>query len=226
MTDNFMMITATAAKMIVIAYNGHYADDDNDVDDDDDVDDDHDDDDDDDYDDSISFTKSHGALSCESNENKSKREDGKKTVIEANDELITEKRAAFFFGGGGGGGVCRPLPGTKHHTCCPKAHQAGQRGNREHHSVIVRRRTRLFMTDLFSMKELKDALKKVKTRKAPGPDGITGEMLKHLGACSRSVLLQIFNHSWMQSGNRLLLYQFQRKAKTRRTLAAIAPSVF
>ena len=38
----------------------------------------------------------------------------------------------------------------------------------------------------------------VKTRKAPGPDGITGEMLKHLGACSRAVLLMIFNHSWMK----------------------------
>ena len=48
------------------------------------------------------------------------------------------------------------------------------------------------------MKELKDALKKVQTRKAPGPDGITGEMLKHLGACSRAVLLKIFNHSWMK----------------------------
>ena len=54
------------------------------------------------------------------------------------------------------------------------------------------------MTDPFSMKELKDALKKVKTRKAPGPDGITGKTLKHLGACSRTVLLKIFNHSWMK----------------------------
>ena len=51
------------------------------------------------------------------------------------------------------------------------------------------------MTDPFSTKELKDALKKVKTKKAPGPDGITEEMLEHLGACSRAVLLKIFNHS-------------------------------
>ena len=34
------------------------------------------------------------------------------------------------------------------------------------------------ITDPFSMKEVKDSLKKVKTRKAPGPDGITGVMLK------------------------------------------------
>ena len=54
------------------------------------------------------------------------------------------------------------------------------------------------MTDPFSIKELKDALKKMKTKKAPGPDGITGERLKHLGACSRAVLLKIFNHSWIK----------------------------
>ena len=54
------------------------------------------------------------------------------------------------------------------------------------------------MTEPFSMKELKDAMKKVKTRKAPGPDGITGELLKHLGACSRAVLQKTFNHSWMK----------------------------
>ena len=54
------------------------------------------------------------------------------------------------------------------------------------------------MTDSVHMKELKDALKKAKTRKALGPGGITGEMLKHLGACSRAVLLKIVNHSWMK----------------------------
>ena len=48
------------------------------------------------------------------------------------------------------------------------------------------------------MKELKDALKKAKTRKAPGLDGITGEMLKYIRACSRAVLLKIFNHNWMK----------------------------
>ena len=39
------------------------------------------------------------------------------------------------------------------------------------------------------VKKRKDALKKLKTRKAPGPDGITGEILKNIGACSRAVLL-------------------------------------
>ena len=43
-----------------------------------------------------------------------------------------------------------------------------------------------------------DELKKMKTKKALGPDGTTGEMLKHLGACSRAVLLKIFNQSWIK----------------------------
>ena len=87
------------------------------------------------------------------------------------------------------------------------------------------------MTDPFSIKELKDALKKVKTKKAPGPDGITGELLKHLRACSRAVLLKIFNHSWIKGvvpavWKEPSSYQFLRKEKTRRTLAVTAPSVY
>ena len=48
------------------------------------------------------------------------------------------------------------------------------------------------------MRHVKDTLKKVKIRTAPGPDGITGEMLKHLGAFPRAVLLEMFNHSWIK----------------------------
>ena len=66
------------------------------------------------------------------------------------------------------------------------------------------------MTDPFSIKELKDALKKMKTKKAPGPDGITGEMLKYLGACSRAVLLKIFNHSWIKGGSTCSLERGRR----------------
>lgn len=52
------------------------------------------------------------------------------------------------------------------------------------------------MSEPFTMKELKQGIRKLKPKKAPGPDGITGDMLKHLGPASRTVLLQIFNHSW------------------------------
>ena len=52
------------------------------------------------------------------------------------------------------------------------------------------------MTEPFNMKELKQGIRKLKPKKAPGPDGVTSDMLKHLGPASRSTLLQIFNDSW------------------------------
>ena len=54
------------------------------------------------------------------------------------------------------------------------------------------------MSDLLTMKELKQAIRKLKSKKAPGPDGITGDMLKHLGPAAKTVLLQIFNQSWSE----------------------------
>ena len=37
---------------------------------------------------------------------------------------------------------------------------------------------------------------KMKEKKAPGPDGITNEMLKHLGPGAKRTLLRIYNQSW------------------------------
>ena len=48
----------------------------------------------------------------------------------------------------------------------------------------------------FSMAELEAQLVTTKLKKAPGPDGITNEMLRHLGAGSKAELLRIFNSSW------------------------------
>jgi len=44
--------------------------------------------------------------------------------------------------------------------------------------------------------ELDEALTKLKKKKAPGPDGITNEMLIHLGKDAKKVLLKIYNQSW------------------------------
>ena len=53
----------------------------------------------------------------------------------------------------------------------------------------------LFEEDL-TKKELKQALRKIKQKKAPGPDKIHGEMLKRLGAKGKDVLLQLINSTW------------------------------
>ena len=107
-----------------------------------------------------------------------------KTVIEANNELITEKRAANVF--------ADPYQEqSTTHVARERIKEVGEETENIILSSYCEERD-CSMTDPFSMKELKDALKKVKTKKAPGPDGITGEMLKHLEACSRAVLLKIF----------------------------------
>ena len=89
-----------------------------------------------------------------------------KTVIEANDELITEKRAANVF--------------ADLYRVQSITHVAQERiklVKEETESIILSaygEARDCSMTDPFSMKGLKDALKKVKTKKAPGPNGITG----------------------------------------------------
>ena len=113
-----------------------------------------------------------------------------KTVIEANNELITEKRAVNVFAD------LYQEQSTTH-----VAREGIKEVREETENIVLSsygEERDCSMTDPFSTKVLKDALKKMKTKKAPGPDGITGEMLKHLRACSRAVLLKIFNHSWIK----------------------------
>ena len=52
------------------------------------------------------------------------------------------------------------------------------------------------ITECLTLRELEEALKKMKQKKAPGPDGITNEMLKHLGPGAKRTLLRINNQSW------------------------------
>ena len=54
----------------------------------------------------------------------------------------------------------------------------------------------LCMSECLTLQELEEALKKMKQKKAPGPDGITNEMLKHLGPGAKRTLLRIYNQSW------------------------------
>jgi ribonuclease HI len=52
------------------------------------------------------------------------------------------------------------------------------------------------MCQPFTKPELKRALWTLKTKKAPGPDGVSNEMLKWLGPRARNCLLDLINHSW------------------------------
>ena len=114
-----------------------------------------------------------------------------KTVTEANNELIAQKSKCFA-------DLYQEQSTT--HVAWERIKQVRV----ETENIILSsysEERNCSMTDPFSMKELKDTLNKVKTRKSLRPDGITGEMLKHLGAYPRAALLKIFNHSWMKGGS-------------------------
>ena len=48
----------------------------------------------------------------------------------------------------------------------------------------------------FSMEALVLEISRLQLKKAPGPDGISNEMLRHLGPVARGALLDIINRSW------------------------------
>lgn len=54
------------------------------------------------------------------------------------------------------------------------------------------------MSQRLTLHELQTALRQLKTKKSPGPDGVTNEMLTHLGNSAKCKLLDIYNHSWTQ----------------------------
>ena len=113
-----------------------------------------------------------------------------KTVIETNNELIYQEESC----------KCFFQTFTWNRTPLMFPESALSRSERKQNTILSSygEERDCSMTDSIHMKELKDALKKVKTRKALGQGGITGEMLKHLETCSRAVLLKIVNHSWMK----------------------------
>lgn len=111
-----------------------------------------------------------------------------KTVIEQNHQLKTEKAAANIFA---------ELYQEENSIHMPR--QRVRQVREETAEVLLSDPSGAddsCMSEAFSMRELKQGIRKLKSKKAPGPDGVTGDMLKHLGPSSREMLLQIFNHSW------------------------------
>ena len=52
------------------------------------------------------------------------------------------------------------------------------------------------MTSDFSIHELNCAIRQLKNKKAQGKDGISNEMILHLGSLAKQKLLDIYNHAW------------------------------
>ena len=51
------------------------------------------------------------------------------------------------------------------------------------------------LNSILKISELNSAIRNLKPKKAPGPVGLSGDMLKHLGLIARKTLLEIFNRS-------------------------------
>jgi len=51
-------------------------------------------------------------------------------------------------------------------------------------------------TKEFNTCELHQAINKLKNKKAPGPDQIHPEFIKHLGEKAKQKLLEFYNHVW------------------------------
>ena len=86
------------------------------------------------------------------------------------------------------------------------------------------------MTKCLTLRELEEALKKMKQKKAPGPDRITNEMLKHIGPGAKRTLLRIYNQSWSTGTvptiwKKAVIRPIPKMEKTNRILPATARSV-
>ena len=84
------------------------------------------------------------------------------------------------------------------------------------------------MSQPITMKDIEAAIKQLKCKKAPGPDGVTNDMIKHLGPAAKKTLLELLNKSW-KNGTVPALWkkppssQSIKKAKTRKTQNSFRP---
>ena len=84
------------------------------------------------------------------------------------------------------------------------------------------------MDSTISMEELNYAIKKLKRRKSPGPDGITNEMLIYAGKPALYKLLEIFNKTWQegslpQSWREATMIPIHKKGKSKTEATSYRP---
>ena len=80
----------------------------------------------------------------------------------------------------------------------------------------------------FTMEELVREIQALKLKKSGGPDGITNEMLKHLGPVARAALLRLINSSWRegsvpQEWRRATIVPIPKAGKDKRLVGSYRP---
>ena len=108
-----------------------------------------------------------------------------KVTLQENGNILTGKQAADTFAS------C-----YANESNIPVSTAKQREARREQRERLTKRTTVEPMKQPIKLAELQSALKKLKPRKSPGPDGISNEMLTHLGSAAVNKLLEIFNLSW------------------------------
>jgi len=109
------------------------------------------------------------------------------TTLEEDDALLTGKQAANKF-----------AENYEEVSNIPVNRERQREARREERERRSEKSTEEVMETGLTLNELQTALKKLKTKKSPGPDHITNEMLTHLGSFATQTLLDIFNLSWRE----------------------------
>ena len=107
-----------------------------------------------------------------------------KITLEENSKLLTGKQAADKFDETYANENKTPVSASKQ-----------REARKEIRERIADRTAVKPMQQPLRLGELQRALKKLRPRRSPGPDGITNEMLIHLGSAAVCKLPRIYNHS-------------------------------
>ena len=113
-----------------------------------------------------------------------------KITLKENSKLLNGEQAAYKFAKNYANESKIPVSASK------QRERERERKRREMRERTACRTTVKPVQQALRLGELQRALKKLKQGKSPRPDGITKEMLIHLGSAAVCKLLQIFNHSW------------------------------
>ena len=108
--------------------------------------------------------------------------------LEQGGEVLNEKRAANAFGKAFEEVCSTPVPSERKKAV--RIEEQEKKDAEDYEDIPD------VMTKPITMTELRKALQKLKKKKSPGPDGVTNEMLTHLGKAALDKLLDIFNLSW------------------------------
>ena len=107
-----------------------------------------------------------------------------KITLEENSKLLTGKQAADKF--------------AENYVIESEIPVSASKQREARREIRERTANRAAVKPMQQLLRLGERQRALRPRRLPGPDGITNEMLIHLGCAAVCKLLQIFNHSWEQ----------------------------